>query len=130
MRIVEGADWRDGIAFEQPVRVADIAPGQPALCVLCGADAAPWPRAELWAVKHRHPNSHSGHVRFYCDRHVPAPAAPVAAPASRTAPPRRERASAPRRSPSVAETPRPVCPDCFVEVPSSGICGVCGERVG
>jgi hypothetical protein len=129
MRIVEGADWRDGLAFETPVRVAEIAPGDPARCVRCDPASALRPREELWAVKHRHPNSHSGHVRFYCDQHVPKPA-PPAAPAPSRAPQRRERAAAPRRSPSVSETPRPVCPTCFVEVPSSGICGVCGERVG
>lgn len=137
MRIVEGADWRDELGFDRPVRVADIAPGDPARCAGCPSDAAPHAREELWAVKHRHPTRHGGYVRFYCDAHRPAPPQPVAAPAApKRAPARRTRPAAePSRAPARARTaasdvPRAVCPNCFVEVPASGVCGMCGERVG
>jgi hypothetical protein len=134
MKIVQGADWRDELPFDQPVRVADIAPGEPARCAECPGDAALLPREELWAVKLRHPTRHGGYVRFFCAAHRPAPPAPatVAAPAPRRTAARRERPAAPRPSAAAraaAEAPRPVCPNCFVEVPPTGVCGMCGERV-
>jgi hypothetical protein len=132
MKIVAGADWRDQIPFDLPARVADIAPGEPARCALCGADAAPLPREELWAVKHRHPKNHSGFVRFYCTAHKPAPApAPAAVPAPTTrtrARVARERTAAPRRA-APDDAPKALCPTCFVEVPASGVCGMCGEKI-
>ncbi|MEN2740423.1 glucose-6-phosphate dehydrogenase [Microbacterium sp. X-17] len=135
MRIVEGADWRDELAFDQPVRVSEIAPGGPARCAECPSDAALLPRDELWAVKRRHPTRHGGYVRFFCATHRPAPPAPAPAATApgrkpaRREPVRRERTTASRAS-AVADTPRAVCPNCFVEVPATGVCGMCGERVG
>ncbi|MBN9187753.1 glucose-6-phosphate dehydrogenase [Microbacterium sp.] len=132
MRVTSGSDWRDSIPFETPLLLADIAPGGPARCVACGVAADPLERDRLWVVKHRHPNDHGGFVRFYCADHAPAAAATVAGPApdavraKRAATPRAPRA--PRPTP-VAERPRPVCPDCFVEVPPTGRCGVCGTMV-
>lgn len=141
MKIVASSDWRDDIPFETPMVVADLVPGDPAGCAVCRNDAELWPRTQLWAVKHRHPKHHGGHVRFYCAAHVPAPPAPAptapAAPAragrpaprsARTAP-RPERTVAARRTPWLDERPRAVCPTCFVEVPASGTCGFCGETV-
>jgi hypothetical protein len=72
-------------------------------------------------------------VRFYCAEHVPvfeAPASPVTAtrPAARRAAPRTPAERMPRRTPAV-ERPRAICPDCFVEVPPTGVCGICGQTV-
>ncbi len=133
MKITASSDWRDGLAFDAPVVVADVMPGDPARCAMCGTDAAPLPRDELWVVKHRHPNNPAGFVRFYCAAHRPRPEprpASVGAPARAGARPARERrAAAPRKAP-VVERPRTMCPDCFVEVPATGVCGMCGQRVG
>ncbi|MDQ1131316.1 glucose-6-phosphate dehydrogenase [Microbacterium sp. SORGH_AS_0888] len=138
MRVNSGSDWRDTLAFEVPVVLAELVPGEPARCVACGPTADAVAREQLLAYKHRHPRDHGGYVRFYCAEHVPA--AVVAAPAvtapaaraahgragSRAAEPRAERA--PRR-PAVVERPRAVCPTCFMEVPPTGVCGSCGEPV-
>lgn len=129
MKIVAGADWRDDIPFDKPVRVADIAPGDPAHCALCGAGSAPLPRDELWALKHRHPQNHAGYVRFYCAEHRPKPAPVAAPPVATRSRPQRERVAAPKRSIPVEEAPKALCPNCFVQVPATGECGICGERV-
>lgn len=136
MKIRTSSDWRDALPFELPVPAAEAAPGDPARCAGCGADAAPLPRTELWVVKHRHPNNHAGFVRLYCAEHRPKPApAPVVeaaparrAPTARAAAPREPRAP---RAPKavVPERPAVLCPDCFVQVPATGVCGMCGQRV-
>lgn len=132
MKIVAASDWRDGIPFETAVIVAELSPGDPARCSVCGADSPLRPRTELWAFKHRHPKNHDGFVRFYCEDHLPpAPPAPVEYVPARAAAPR---ATVPRarRSPATpapVERPRALCPDCYIEVPSSGICGMCGNAV-
>lgn len=128
MRVNSGTDWRDGIGFDSPVLLADVLPGDDARCATCGADAEPRPRTELWAFKHRHPKHHNGYVRFYCQAHVPVVVRrePAVRPVATRE--RAPRAAAPRRA-AVVETPRAVCPNCFVEVPSTGVCGVCGTEV-
>lgn len=130
MRITESADWRDALPFENPVLLAEVLPGEPARCAGCGPDVEPRPREELWAYKHRHPNNHAGYVRFYCVAHVPAARR---APVPPAAPVRRERArtasSPARRTPAQPERPATLCPNCFVEVPPTGVCGICGETV-
>ncbi len=137
MRITSGSDWRDAVPFDTPLNLADFAPGDPTRCAVCGPASAEVVRDQLWVVKHRHPKQHAGYVRFYCDRHVPAPApAPVvpepvragSARSARSAVPRAAAERAPRR-PAVIERPRAVCPNCFMEVPPTGICGSCGEHV-
>ncbi|WP_243074199.1 glucose-6-phosphate dehydrogenase [Microbacterium sp. SS28] len=135
MKIVASADWRDSLPFETPVLVADLAPGDDARCVGCGADSEPLPRRELWAVKHQHPKHHGGFVRFYCAQHKPAPAPrPVAASVS-TAPgraPRRTAAERPapvRRPTAPQDRVRAMCPNCFVEVSATGACGICGTQI-
>lgn len=130
MRIVASSDWRDGLPFEVPVIVAEISPGEDTRCFVCGADSTPLPRTELWAVKHRHPKNHSGYVRFYCAEHRPAPPrlTPVVDP-RRSATARGERRAAPRRSTPAVERPAALCPNCFVEVPATGVCGICGTTV-
>ncbi len=130
MRIVASSDWRDGLAFDVPVLVSEVSAGDDARCFVCGADSAPIPRTELWAVKHRHPKNHSGYVRFYCLEHRPAPPRPTPTVDARRASARTgERRSAPRRSTPAVERPSVLCPDCFVEVPATGICGICGNAV-
>jgi hypothetical protein len=133
MRVTSSADWRGSLPFNTPVLVADILPGDPARCSGCGFGSDPWPRTELWAVKGHHPNHHDGDVRFYCAEHVPVFEAPAATPAppakaARRSSPRASFERAPRRTPSV-ERPRAICPDCFVEVPPTGVCGICGQAV-
>jgi hypothetical protein len=125
------SDWRDAIPFDSPVIVATVVPGDPARCSGCGADAPLRPRTELWALKQHHPHHHDGYVRFFCREHLPAvrsSAPPAEIRRERTAA-RAERAPSTRRSPVVDEKPRALCPNCFIEVPGSGICGVCGEKV-
>lgn len=128
VKITTTSDWRHGIPFEIPVPLADINPGEATRCIACGADAAPRPRTELWAVKHPHPQHHNGHVRFYCSEHVPAPAAAPAAAPAQAAPRSRPRRAAAARTPVAPERPRAVCPNCFIEIPPTGVCGVCGHE--
>lgn len=128
MQIRTSSDWRDALPFDTPLPAADVIPGDPSRCTQCPADTAPYDRTELWIVKHRHPNNPAGFVRFYCAVHRPTPP-PVAA----SAPARRTRERAPRESrrpaaPTVSRVAA-VCPACFVEVPATGICGVCGEQI-
>ncbi len=133
MKITSSSDWRESLPFETPVIVAGVVPGEPTRCSVCGGDSPLRERTELWAVKHRHPNQHAGYVRFYCLEHRPATAPPPASPSAGRQGARGTRArsapsSAPRR-PAVAEQPRAMCPDCFVEVSATGVCGMCGTRV-
>ncbi|KHK97229.1 glucose-6-phosphate dehydrogenase [Microbacterium mangrovi] len=138
MKIRASDDWRGTLPFETPIIAAEVVPGDPARCSACPVGTDPYPRTELWAVKHRHPKNHDGDVRFYCAAHVPVfeqPAPVVAAPAkaarTRAAAPRASRPAAERaeRRPPVVERPRAVCPNCFVEIPPTGVCGICGEAV-
>ena len=130
MKFAETADWRSSIPFETPMLVAEIVPGEPVRCVTCGSDSEPLDRTELWAFKHRHPRHHDGFVRFYCREHVPIvqrrpePAASSKAPRSRG-----ERTVAPRRPAPSLDVVRAMCPDCFVEVSATGVCGMCGRQV-
>jgi hypothetical protein len=130
MKITDSTDWRSSVAYDTPVLVADLVPGEPTRCAECGTDSEPLPRTELWAVKHRHPNNHSGYVRFYCSEHVPVFEAPKpVAVAGRAASPARH-AAAPAMRPSIAdEKPRAMCPDCYVEVSALGLCGICGNTI-
>src|SRR5687767_11019432 len=99
--------------------VADLVPGDPARCSVCG-DLRP--RTELWALKQRHPHHHDGYVRFYCREHLPMVErreAPVAAKRPGRAP-RGERAPSTRRSAPVVEKQRAMCPNCFIEVSAAG----------
>jgi len=131
MKVTSSADWRGDLEFDKPVLVADILPGDPARCSVCGYGSDPWPRTELWAVKGHHPKNHDGDVRFFCAEHLPVfeKPAPVAASApTRRSAPRTPVERLPRRAP-VVERPRAICPNCFMEVPPTGVCGNCGETV-
>lgn len=127
MRVVASADWRDGIPFESPFVLADLLPGEPARCSVCGGTSEPVDRTQLWGVKHRHPKNHDGFVRFYCADHRPAVAPAPVAPAS-ARPAKAPRRATPRRM-EAPERPAVMCPDCFVEVPATGVCGMCGQKV-
>ena len=128
MKIRNSSDWRDSLPFEIPVAAAEAVPGEPTRCVGCGPDSEPWPREALWVVKHRHPNNPAGFVRYYCADHKPA--AKIAPPVSQPEQARRAPAS-PRKlaAPTIPERPAVMCPDCFVQVPATGICGMCGTQV-
>lgn len=129
MKITTSSDWRNGIAFDTPMIVADLVPGEPTRCSVCGVESELRPRTELWAVKHRHRNDHAGYVRFYCSAHLPA-VEPVAQPAHiRSKPAPRERRPAARRPAPATETTRAMCPNCFIEVSATGVCGMCGTSV-
>ena len=134
MKIVSSADWRDAIAFDVPVVVADVVPGEPTRCVGCGAEGELFDRSELWAVKHRHPKHHGGFVRFYCAAHkpepAPAPPAPIELKKVRASAQRAERRVAGPKPVAPSDRPlRTMCPDCFVEVSAGGDCGMCGAQV-
>lgn len=124
MKITRSSDWRDGLPFDTPMIAASVVPGEPTRCAACGPSSDLIDRASLWAVKHKHPNNPAGFVRFYCAVHVPKtqpkPASSPAKPQSRRSAP---------RAPQRPETPAALCPTCFVEVPASGVCGMCGESV-
>lgn len=126
MKVAKTPDWRDDIAFGIPVLVADVVPGEPTRCAICGSDSAPRSRSELWAVKHPHPHHHDGYVRFYCGEHVPRPAPAAAAPVRTTAPARGERRLPARRSAASVDKVRAMCPNCFLEISATGECGNCG----
>jgi hypothetical protein len=118
------SDWRDAIAFDTPMIVAELVPGDPARCSACGGLR---PRTELWALKQRHPHHHDGYVRFYCSEHLPkVEQREPPAEMRRRSTPRAERAPAARRSVPAAQKQRAMCPNCFIEVSAAGVCGVCG----
>ena len=134
MKITTTSDWRQSIPFDTPMLVADVVPGEPTRCFTCGNASELRPRAELWAIKHRHPNDHAGYVRFYCREHLPviqprptpeeARAKSVAAHRARRAPVQRSTATA------ASDRVRAMCPDCYVEISATGVCGMCGRQVG
>lgn len=133
VQIRNSSDWRDALPFEIAVAAEQAVPGDATRCSGCGPTSEPWPREALWVMKHRHPNNPAGFVRFYCADHKPA-AKLAAAPAPTT----RERARAARvasgtprtvAAPTIPERPAVMCPDCFVQVPATGICGMCGTPV-
>lgn len=126
MKITRTSDWREALPFETALIADTVMPGEPARCVTCGVGSEPLPRTQLWAVKHRHPHDPAGSVRLYCADHAPKP--PVAA-APAAAQKRRSAASRTPRAPQREEKPAAVCPDCFMEVPPNGICGMCGQKV-
>ncbi|GAA1637293.1 glucose-6-phosphate dehydrogenase [Microbacterium flavum] len=129
MKIRNSSDWRDALPFELPVAAAEAVPGEPTRCAGCGIDSEPWPREALWVVKHRHPTNPAGFVRYYCADHKPV--AKLAPPVSSPERARRSAPSAPRRlaAPTVPERAVVLCPDCFVQVPATGVCGMCGQQV-
>lgn len=131
MKIRNSSDWRDGLPFELPVAAAEAVPGEATRCSGCGPASEPWPREALWVVKHRHPTNPAGFVRYYCGDHKPTPKlAPAAAAHERAR--RAPRAAAARKpaAPTIPERPTVLCPDCFVVVPATGVCGMCGRQVG
>ncbi|GAA3911604.1 glucose-6-phosphate dehydrogenase [Microbacterium invictum] len=129
MQIRTSSDWRDALPFDTPVRADEAMPGEPARCAACPVDEPARDRADLWAVKLRHPNNPAGFVRLYCGIHRPLPRRMTPEPEGRA---RRQRSAAPRKpaAPSIPERPAVLCPDCFIEVPPSGLCGMCGQQVG
>lgn len=129
MKVTSTSDWRESIAFETPMIVSEIVPGDPTRCSVCGGDSELRSRTELWAVKHRHPNHHAGYVRFYCAAHLPAIAPPAAPIETRRSAARAERSAPGRRTQPVDDKPRAMCPDCFVEISATGSCGMCGRQV-
>ena len=136
MQIRNSSDWRDALPFELPVAAAEAVPGDATRCAGCGVDSEPWPREALWVVKHRHPTNPAGFVRYYCAEHKPkTPPPPPASVANPGKPrgtavkPRVERATAPKRPAPSLDVVRAMCPDCFVQVPATGVCGMCGQQV-
>jgi hypothetical protein len=129
MKIATGSDWRDAIPFETPVVVAEVLPGEPTRCAVCGVDSEPRPRTELWAFKHRHPKNHDGYVRFYCREHVPVVTRREPVQEARRAPARTAPRSPRTSRPAASDVVRAMCPDCFIEVSATGVCGNCGEKV-
>ncbi|WP_405373796.1 MULTISPECIES: glucose-6-phosphate dehydrogenase [unclassified Microbacterium] len=138
MKITRTSDWRDALPFEVPLSAAETVPGEATRCVSCPADAQPYDRADLWVVKHRHPNNHAGFVRYYCAEHTPKTAPPPAPSAARPDKPRAtarapkvapERTTLPKRPGASFDVFRAMCPDCFVEISATGECGMCGKQV-
>ena len=131
MKITSTSDWReDDRVRDSHDRRRDLVPGDPTRCSVCGGDSELRARTELWAVKHRHPNQHAGYVRFYCQPHLPVVErvrVPVETAVARSlGPSARPRSGARRRS---MRSRRAMCPDCFVEISATGVCGMCGLQV-
>jgi hypothetical protein len=124
VKITGSTDWREELPFDVPVLVADVVPGDPTRCSECGIDSAPHERTALWAVRRRNPKSHAGVVRFHCAAHLPPPPAPVESEVDA-----RLRLSTARAARAATRSGTAVCPTCFVEVPPTGVCGMCGERI-
>lgn len=131
MKIRNSSDWRDALPFELPLPAAEAVPGDATRCTGCGADSEPWPREALWVVKHRHPNNPAGFVRYYCADHKPTPKLAPAVTTVRERARQARSAPSPRKAaaPSIPERIAVLCPDCFVEVPATGVCGMCGQKV-
>jgi hypothetical protein len=129
MKIRNSSDWRDALPFDTPLRASEAVPGEPTRCATCGPASELRDREDLWVVKHRHPNNPAGFVRLYCLPHRPEA---VRRPEPAAAPARARRVSTPRKpaAPTIPARPAVFCPDCFVEVPATGVCGMCGQRVG
>lgn len=133
MKIRNSSDWRDAIPFDTPLHASEAVPGDPTRCATCGPTSEVREREDLWVVKHRHPNNPAGFVRLYCLAHRPVVAArpePAASKAPRERRTPRAASSTRVAAPTVPERPAVFCPDCFVEVPATGVCGMCGQRVG
>lgn len=133
MQIRNSSDWRDALPFETPLAAAEAVPGDPARCAGCKADVEAYSRDELWVVKHRHPNNPAGFVKFYCAEHRPEPPQRAAEPVTVKSVRARGAAAAPRErrvsAPVIPERVAALCPDCWVEVPPTGVCGMCGQKV-
>lgn len=131
VQIRNSSDWRDSLPFELAVAASDAVPGDATRCAGCGPDSEPWPREALWIVKHRHPTNPAGFVRYYCADHKPVAKVAPASAAAPARPPRTRAASTPRKAaaPIIPERPAVFCPDCFVQVPATGVCGMCGTQV-
>lgn len=127
MKIRNSSDWRDAIPFDTALRASEAVPGDPTRCATCGPTSELREREDLWVVKHRHPNNPAGFVRLYCLAHKPT-IAPRPEPAPVKAP-RERRSSRAVPAPTIPERVAVLCPDCFVEVPATGVCGMCGQRV-
>lgn len=130
MKITNSSDWRDALPYETPLRASEAVPGDSTRCATCGPASDVRERQDLWVVKHRHPNNPAGYVRLYCLEHRPVAVVrpePLTAKAIRA-----RRMTTPRAAaaPSIPERAAVLCPDCFVEVPPTGACGMCGQRVG
>lgn len=131
MKIRNSSDWRDALPFDTALRASEAVPGDPTRCATCGPASELREREDLWVVKHRHPNNPAGFVRLYCLAHKPT-IAPRPEPAIAVAKSRAPRAPRTPKlaAPTIPERVAVLCPDCFVEVPATGVCGMCGQRVG
>lgn len=131
------------IEFERPYPFVEVDGRDETLCTVCGPESYPWPASELTAIKHHSVRREQGIWRLYCrehlltDRGLPpeeppkkkrtvrvAGAKSTGVPTGATTP--RSTASKPQES---APAPEVICPDCWIVVPATGVCGVCGERV-
>lgn len=128
MKIRNSSDWRDALPFDVALRASEAVPGDATRCATCGPTSELREREDLWVVKHRHPNNPAGFVRLYCLAHKPT-VAPRREPAPAKAPRERRAPSAKLAAPTIPERVAVLCPDCFVEVPATGVCGMCGQRV-
>jgi hypothetical protein len=133
MKIRNSSDWRDALPFDTALRASEAVPGDPTRCATCGPTSELREREDLWVVKHRHPNNPAGFIRLYCLAHKPTVAprpVPDFSPAKAVRARRERAARAAAAAPTIPERVAVLCPDCFVEVPATGVCGMCGQRVG
>lgn len=116
---MDGHDERELIEFETPVILAVAfpervdAPDRLRRCSQCGSDSRALPASELTVIKHRVSNQPLGQLRLYCHEHLA------------DATDEWESSSA-----GGGHKMGPICPDCFLAVPSgTRRCDSCGEVV-
>lgn len=140
------------IRLEQPYAFSLVDMRDEALCTDCGPESYPWSAAELMAIPHRDRKRPDGRWKIYCPDHFASrpeidPDAPLPEEPARRAPRATAAGSAPARTagakaakaskaapkpravkPTIEDEVRPLCPNCCVAIPLSGVCGLCGER--
>lgn len=132
----------EDMEFERPYPLAEVNSDARAKCSRCGLSRVPRPVSELVAIKHRDAHHPAGLWKIYCPEHLPAvpvagadaPVASRARAAASRAPraPREPKAAAPKRASKptpMVDRPPVICPRCFVQVPATGVCDGCGDRV-
>lgn len=105
-------DERSYLAWENPTRLSEIdAQAAPRRCTECRRSGIEtfYPADEVVIVKHRHESQPLGHLTVHCSKH----------------PPGRDWEGDDREAGRVNRTGE-TCPNCFVQMPLSGVCPMCG----
>lgn len=105
-------DERPYLDWETPILLSELNPqAEPRMCTLCSrsGDGTLYPADKVVIVKHRHVGQPLGHLTLHCSEH----------------PPGRDWESGDAQVGRVNRTGE-TCPNCFIQMPLSGVCPVCG----